>query len=54
LLVSDEANDAAKVAVERRQVTLADSLPMDLVSGGGFIARFKRDQRALSAKEMRQ
>jgi alpha-glucosidase len=53
-LVSDTKDDAASVAVEHRDVTAADSLPIELASGGGFIARFTRGRPPTSAAEVRQ
>jgi alpha-glucosidase len=53
-LVSDTADDPTIVAVQRREVTSADSLPIELVSGGGFIARFARGRPPISVDEVRQ
>jgi alpha-glucosidase len=53
-LVSDTKDDPACVAVKRREVTAADSLPIELASGGGFIARFTRGRPPISAVEVPQ
>jgi alpha-glucosidase len=53
MLVSDTANDSASVAVKHRQVTAAESLPIELASGGGFIARFTRGRPPFSAVKVR-
>ena len=53
MLVSDRKDDPANVAVERREAKAADSLAIDLASGGGFIARFTRGRPPCSAAEVR-
>jgi alpha-glucosidase len=53
-LVSDTADDPTSVAVSRRKLTAADSLPIELASGGGFIAHFTRGQLQSSTGEVRQ
>jgi alpha-glucosidase len=53
-LVSDTKEDPAIVAVESREVTAADSLSIELASGGGYIARFTPGRMPFSAAEVRQ
>jgi alpha-glucosidase len=53
MLVSDTKDNPTSVAVERREVRAADALPLELASGGGFIARFTRGQPPSAAAEVR-
>jgi alpha-glucosidase len=53
-LVSDTKDNPTSVAVEHREVRAADSLLIELASGGGFIARFTRDRSPTTSVEVRQ
>lgn len=48
LLVRDSKNDAASVETENTILRRSNSLSIDLLEGGGFIARFSRNTEAYS------